>query len=68
MRSHPWDTCRATLAGLLRKAGAGMRRSEHLDGTDGETVFHSTPAGWALRALSQSASTGRIDRGARQIG
>jgi hypothetical protein len=39
MRPHPWETRRATLAGLLRKAGRGIRLSEHLDGTDGETVF-----------------------------
>jgi bifunctional non-homologous end joining protein LigD len=39
MHPHPWETRRATLAGLLRKAGRGIRFSEHLDGTDGETVF-----------------------------
>jgi bifunctional non-homologous end joining protein LigD len=31
---------RATLASLLRKTGRGVRLSEHLDGADGETVFH----------------------------
>jgi bifunctional non-homologous end joining protein LigD len=39
MRPHPWQTRRATLAGLLRKAGRGIRLSEHLEATDGETVF-----------------------------
>jgi bifunctional non-homologous end joining protein LigD len=35
---HPWEIRRATLTGLLRKAGPGIRLSEHLDG-DGETIF-----------------------------
>jgi len=35
---HPWEIRRATLTGLLRNAGAGIRVSEHLDG-DGETIF-----------------------------
>jgi bifunctional non-homologous end joining protein LigD len=39
MRPHPWETRHATLAGLLRKAGTGIRLSEHLDSTDGVTVF-----------------------------
>jgi bifunctional non-homologous end joining protein LigD len=39
MRPHPWETRRATLAGLLRKARTGIRLSEHLNATDGETVF-----------------------------
>jgi bifunctional non-homologous end joining protein LigD len=30
---------RATLASLLHKAGKGIRLSEHIDGTDGDTVF-----------------------------
>ena len=39
LRRHPWETRRATLAALLRRAGPGIRLSEHLDATDGETVF-----------------------------
>jgi bifunctional non-homologous end joining protein LigD len=38
LRSYPWEIRRATLTGLLRKAGPGLRLSEHLDG-DGETIF-----------------------------
>jgi bifunctional non-homologous end joining protein LigD len=38
LRRHPWEIRRATLTGLLRKAGPGVRLSEHLDG-DGETIF-----------------------------
>jgi bifunctional non-homologous end joining protein LigD len=30
LRRHPWEIRRATLTGLLRKAGAGIRLSEHL--------------------------------------
>jgi bifunctional non-homologous end joining protein LigD len=38
IRQHPWEVRRATLTGLLRKAGPGIRLSEHLDG-DGQTIF-----------------------------
>ena len=38
LRGHPWEIRRATLTRLLRKAGTGIRLSEHLDG-DGETIF-----------------------------
>jgi bifunctional non-homologous end joining protein LigD len=38
LRRHPWEIRRATLTRLLRKAGTGIRLSEHLDG-DGETIF-----------------------------
>jgi bifunctional non-homologous end joining protein LigD len=38
MRREPWEVRRATLARLLRKAGPGIRLSEHLNG-DGETIF-----------------------------
>jgi bifunctional non-homologous end joining protein LigD len=40
LRREPWETRRATLAGLLRRAGEGVRLSEHLDGAEGDTVFH----------------------------
>jgi bifunctional non-homologous end joining protein LigD len=39
LRREPWTVRRETLASLLRKAGDGIRLSEHLDGTDGATVF-----------------------------
>jgi bifunctional non-homologous end joining protein LigD len=38
LRPHPWEIPRANLTRLLRKAGPGIRLSEHLDG-DGETIF-----------------------------
>jgi bifunctional non-homologous end joining protein LigD len=38
LRRHPWEIRRATLTGLLRKVGHGLRLSEHLNG-DGETIF-----------------------------
>jgi bifunctional non-homologous end joining protein LigD len=39
LRSHPWETRRAALAGLLRKAGPCIQLSEHIDGMDGEAFF-----------------------------
>jgi bifunctional non-homologous end joining protein LigD len=39
LRLRPWDERRAALARLLRKAGDGVRLTEHLDGGDGATVF-----------------------------
>ena len=38
LRGEPWEIRRATLTGVLRKAGPGLRLSEHLNG-DGETIF-----------------------------
>jgi bifunctional non-homologous end joining protein LigD len=38
LRREPWETRRARLAGLLRRAGEGVRLSEHLDG-DGALAF-----------------------------
>ena len=38
MRREPWEIRRATLVRLLRKAGPGIRLSEHLNG-NGETIF-----------------------------
>jgi bifunctional non-homologous end joining protein LigD len=40
LRCEPWDTRRVTLASLLRKARDGIRLCEHIDGADGEAVFH----------------------------
>jgi bifunctional non-homologous end joining protein LigD len=57
MRPHPWETRRATLAGLLRKAGSGLRLSEHLDGTDGATVFQH-----ACRMGLEGIVAKRVDR------
>jgi bifunctional non-homologous end joining protein LigD len=39
LRPYEWQVRRATLASLLRKAGKGIRLSEHIDGADGEAVF-----------------------------
>jgi bifunctional non-homologous end joining protein LigD len=39
LRAYEWQVRRATLASLLRKAGQGIRLSDHLDGGDGEAVF-----------------------------
>ena len=40
LRREPWETRRATLASLLRKAADGIRLCGHLDAADGEAVFH----------------------------
>jgi bifunctional non-homologous end joining protein LigD len=67
MRPHPWETRRATLVGLLRKAGTGVRLSEHLEATDGETVFqHACRMG--LEGIVAKRVAGPIVRGARRIG
>jgi bifunctional non-homologous end joining protein LigD len=39
LRREPWETRRATLASLLRKASDGIRLCEHFEGTDGTTIF-----------------------------
>jgi bifunctional non-homologous end joining protein LigD len=39
LRREPWETRRATLASLLRKAADGLRFSEQIEGTDGFTIF-----------------------------
>jgi len=38
LRAHPWEIRCATRTRLLRRAGPGIRLSEHLDG-DGETIL-----------------------------
>jgi bifunctional non-homologous end joining protein LigD len=63
LRRHPWEIRRATLTGLLRKAGPGVRLSEHLDG-DGAV----TPARSAPRASSRRGATGLIGRGGPPTG
>ena len=40
LRREPWETRRARLASLLRKAREGVRLCEHIDGAEGEMVFH----------------------------
>jgi bifunctional non-homologous end joining protein LigD len=39
LRASPWDERRKALTKLLRKAGDGIRLSEHLATTDGNTLF-----------------------------
>jgi bifunctional non-homologous end joining protein LigD len=39
LRRDAWHVRRATLRSLLKRAAPGIRLSEHLDGTDGATVF-----------------------------
>jgi bifunctional non-homologous end joining protein LigD len=56
LRRHPWEIRRATLTGLLRKAGPGIRLSEQLDG-DGETIFRH-----ACRLGAQGIVAKRRDR------
>ena len=67
LRPEPWQVLRATLRSLIRNAGLGIRLSEHLGGAGGTAVY-CTPAGWAWKASSPSAVTGRIDQAARRIG
>ena len=39
LRREPWETRRTILITMLRKAGDGIRLSEHIEGTDGTTIF-----------------------------
>ena len=39
LRRDAWHVRRATLTSLLRKAGKGIRLSEHIDSADGEAMF-----------------------------
>ena len=67
LRREPWEVRRETLTSLLRKAGAGIRLSEHLATTDGEAIFaHACAMGW--RASSPSAGISRIGPGGPRIG
>jgi bifunctional non-homologous end joining protein LigD len=38
-RREPWETRRAILITMLRKCSDGIRLSEHVEGTDGTTIF-----------------------------
>jgi hypothetical protein len=42
LRREPWETRQATLASLLRKSADGIRLCEHIEGTDGTTIFGHT--------------------------
>ena len=53
LRREPWETRRARLASLLRKAKEGMRLCEHLDGAEGEMVFRHA---WAREVSSRGKS------------
>jgi bifunctional non-homologous end joining protein LigD len=39
LRREPWETRRAILITMLRKCGDGIRLSEHIEATDGTTIF-----------------------------
>ena len=39
LRRDSWEVRRSTLASLLRRAGRGIRLSEHVDSADGDAVF-----------------------------
>jgi bifunctional non-homologous end joining protein LigD len=39
LRQDAWHVRRATLTSVLRKAGEGIRLSDHLDSADGEAMF-----------------------------
>ena len=39
LRREPWETRRATLTSVLRQPVHGVRLCEHIEGTDGMTVF-----------------------------
>ena len=39
LRRDSWEVRRSTLASLLRRAGHGIRLSEHVDSADGDAVF-----------------------------
>jgi hypothetical protein len=60
------ETRRATLTSLLRKSAGGLRLCEHIEGTNGITIF-----GHACRMGLEgwpSAGIGLIDPGDRLIG
>ncbi len=67
LRREPWETRRATLTSVLRKPVDGVRLCEHIDGTDGMTVFgHACRMG--SKASSPSGGIGLIVRDGRRIG
>jgi hypothetical protein len=66
-RRDPWDTRRATLTSLLRRSVDGMRLCEHIEGTDGLTIFGHA-RGMGLEGMWRSGGTGRIGLGGRRTG
>jgi bifunctional non-homologous end joining protein LigD len=40
LRATQWEERRKLLRSVVRKAGNGIRLSDHLDGTNGDKVFH----------------------------
>jgi ATP-dependent DNA ligase len=40
LRAYEWHVRRATLRSLLKKSKPGIQLSEHLEGADGDAVFH----------------------------
>ena len=59
LRASPWDERRKALTKLLRKAGDGMRLSEHLATRPTATRSSSTRSPWGSKESSPSAATGR---------
>ena len=57
LRPEPWETRRATLASLMRNAADGIRLSEHIEATDGTTIF-----GHACRMRLEGIVAKRRDR------
>jgi ATP-dependent DNA ligase len=51
LRPEPLETRKATLASVVRRAGAGVQLNEHVEHEDGEVVFSTLPAPSRLRAL-----------------
>jgi bifunctional non-homologous end joining protein LigD len=45
LRREPWETRRATHKSLLRKAGRGVRLSEHIDGDGAMAFLHACRMG-----------------------
>jgi bifunctional non-homologous end joining protein LigD len=57
LRREPFDTRKATLASLLRRAGPGLRLNEHIE-ADGPTVYaHACKMGWLLEAKARDLTT-----------
>jgi len=57
LRREPFDTRKATLASLLRRAGPGLRLNEHIE-ADGPTVYaHACKMGRLLEAKARDLTT-----------
>jgi bifunctional non-homologous end joining protein LigD len=64
LRQQAWEIRRATLTRLLRKAGQGVRLSEHLDG-DGKTIFRHACALGAEGVVAKRRDGRIVPDGAR---